>query len=87
VRIECELLNEIVATVSIITDLYAAPDPRYSTGFEGSTMSRRAVTAALLAHLSSLSAFLPVLSCPRPVAAIADLSIAEAVLTPVYHGK
>jgi hypothetical protein len=50
--------------VSIITDLYAAPDPRYTTGFERAPLSRRAVAAALPAHSSSLPAFLPVLSGP-----------------------
>jgi hypothetical protein len=61
---KCELLNEIATLVSIITDLYAAPDPRYTTGFERAPLSRRAVAAALPAHLSSLPAFLPVLSGP-----------------------
>jgi hypothetical protein len=44
-------------------------------------LSRRAVAAALLAHLSSLSAFLLVLSGPRPVAATADLSTLTGVLS------
>ena len=61
---KCELLNEIATLVSIITDVYAAPDPRYTTGFERAPLSRRAVAAALPAHLSSLPAFLPVLSGP-----------------------
>jgi hypothetical protein len=72
---KCELLNEIATLVSIITDLYAAPDPRYTTGFEKAPLSRRAVAAALPAHLSSLPRSSPSCLARRPVAATQGLAL------------
>jgi hypothetical protein len=83
---KCELLNEIATLVSIITDLYAAPDPRYTTGFERAPLSRRAVAAALPAHLSSLPAFLPVLSGPTASRRYTGSDSLQAWISMVFIG-
>ncbi len=66
--------------LSIITDLYAAPDPRYSTGFEVSTIVAAGCGCGSPGPLIiALSAFLPVLSGPTASCRYSGSSSANSV--------